>query len=302
MRELFARVRLAHAGLADGNASDAGDSDAEDGPPAPDDRRVGRARTLAAAQEGQEERDKASASTSSQLAAMMQRELLSWVRNCPCFQDQIQALNETYADVEDRRTVSEDDQMAAYPVEVTGHIAIPKRLILDGRVAKRGDRVVVFDEADGKNWCEAVLLPHNGKFSVSAVPRGASEVGILKIREFDVFGHLVDVFVLMQARKGGTDRRTPVSLSPNLTRSLVSFLFLLLLLDCGRRRGAPVARVAGRGGHGRPGRRRGRAHAQTRAGARARPVRRRADARRRVQHHHPPARQDSADEHLCCGD
>ena len=48
---------------------------------------------------------------------------------------------------------------------------------------------------------------------MSAVPRGASEVGILKIREFDVFGHLVDVFVLMQARKGGTDHRTPVSLS-----------------------------------------------------------------------------------------
>ncbi len=57
---------------------------------------------------------------------------------------------------------------------------------------------MVFDEANGFNWCLAVLIPHPPAFSVSAVPRGAASVGILKIREFDVFGRLVDVFVLLQ--------------------------------------------------------------------------------------------------------
>ena len=90
--------------------------------------------------------------------------------------------------MEDRRTASEDDCLAAYEVTPDGHIRVGAGTKLDGKTARAGDRVAVFDERDGRNWVEAVLMPRGDGLSVSAVPPGARVVGLLKIREFDAFG------------------------------------------------------------------------------------------------------------------
>ena len=90
--------------------------------------------------------------------------------------------------------------MAAYEVSGAGHIKVNAGTMLDGKKVRATDRVAVFDERDGRNWCEAVVIPRGDGFSVSALPPGARVVGLLKIREFDAFGLIVDACVLMQAR------------------------------------------------------------------------------------------------------